>query len=159
MYWEQLRPCAHYAAFRYAVLDFDGTISLIREGWQAIMIGYFTEELKKTPQGMQTDGETLKKQAREMIFFHTGKQTIYQCIALAETVQAMGGAPLDPQAYKDEYSRRLLIIIDGRLKGLTDGSIDPETLTVPGTRALLMLLQDNGVPTLPGQRHGRGICA
>ena len=31
MYWEELRPCAPDAAFRYAVLDFDGTISLIRE--------------------------------------------------------------------------------------------------------------------------------
>ena len=145
MYWEELRPCAHHAAFHYAVLDFDGTISLVREGWQAIMIGYFTEELHKTPEGLQTDGETLKKQAREMIFFHTGKQTIYQCIALAEIIERMGGKPLDPQAYKDEYSRRLLITIDGRLKGLADGSIDPETLTVPGTRELLTMLQDNGV--------------
>ncbi len=145
MYWEELRPCAPGAAFRYAVLDFDGTISLIREGWQAIMIGYFTEELQRTPVGYQTDGETLQKQAREMIFFHTGKQTIYQCIALAETIQGMGGAPLDPQAYKDEYTRRLLKTIDGRLKGLQDGSIDPETLCVPGTRELLTMLADRGV--------------
>lgn len=145
MYWEELRPRAHGAAFGYAVLDFDGTVSLIREGWQAIMIGYFTEELQKTPEGLRTDEETLKKQAREMIFFHTGKQTIYQCIALAETVAGMGGKPLDPQAYKDEYSRRLLKTIDFRLKGLADGSIDPETLTVPGTRELLETLQSNGV--------------
>ncbi len=145
MYWEELRPCTHQAAFRYAVLDFDGTISLVREGWQAIMIGYFTEELQKTPKGLLTDEETLKKQAREMIFLHTGKQTIFQCIALAETIESVGGTPLDPQAYKDEYSRRLLEKIDGRLKGLADGSIDPETLTVPGTRELLKMLLDNGV--------------
>ncbi|MBE0601782.1 MAG: hypothetical protein IH607_08330, partial [Firmicutes bacterium] len=90
MYWEELRPRAHGAAFRYAVLDFDGTISLVREGWQAIMIGYFTEELQKTKQGMQTDVDALYRQAREMIFLHTGKQTIFQCIALAETIQSMG---------------------------------------------------------------------
>lgn len=145
MYWEELRPCTQNAAFRYAVLDFDGTISLIREGWQAIMIGYFTEELRKTPEGSHTDAEALTKQAREMIFFHTGKQTIYQCIALAETIEGMGGMPLNPQAYKDEYSRRLLETIDGRLKGLKDGSIDPETLAVPGTKALLQMLQNNGL--------------
>ena len=145
MYWEEMRPFAHDAAFRYAVLDFDGTISLIREGWQAIMIGYFAEELQSTPEGKQIDETTLAAQAREMIFFHTGKQTIYQCIALAEKIEAMGGTPLAPQAYKDEYSRRLLITIDNRLKGLADGSIDPETLTVPGTRELLSMLRDRGV--------------
>ncbi len=31
--------------FRYAVFDFDGTLSLIREGWQSIMIPYFASEL------------------------------------------------------------------------------------------------------------------
>ncbi len=145
MYFEELRPHAPSHPFRYAVLDFDGTISLIREGWQAIMIGYFAEELQKTPKGANTDAETLTKQAREMIFFHTGKQTIYQCIALAESIEAMGGKPQDPQAYKDEYSRRLLAMIDFRLKGLKDGSIDPETLSVPGSHALLDMLMDHGV--------------
>ena len=28
---------------RYALFDFDGTISLIRQGWQDIMIPYFVE--------------------------------------------------------------------------------------------------------------------
>ena len=37
----QLRP----RAYRAALFDFDGTISLIREGWQPIMYGYFTEVL------------------------------------------------------------------------------------------------------------------
>ena len=145
MYFEQLRARARDTVFGYAVLDFDGTISLIREGWQAIMIGYFTEELQKTPEGKKTDTDTLQKQAREMIFLHTGKQTIFQCIALAETVEAMGGTPLPPQAYKDEYSRRLLQTIDGRLKGLQDGSIAPESLAVPGTRELLTMLEGHGV--------------
>ncbi|MDD3213761.1 MAG: hypothetical protein PHY64_08800 [Eubacteriales bacterium] len=131
--------------FHYAVLDFDGTLSLIREGWQPIMIGYFTEALRDTPEGRDSDGAALREQAREMIFFHTGKQTIYQCIALAERIAAMGGKPLDPQAYKDEYLRRLMLKIDDRLTGLQTGRIDPETLTVPGTYALLDMLKRHGV--------------
>ena len=83
--------------------------------------------------------------AREFIFLHTGKQTIYQCIALKEEVEKLGGTPLDPQEYKDEYHRRLLKRIEGRLKGLADGSIDPETLTVPGTYGLLEMLRSHGV--------------
>lgn len=145
MYWEEIRKRPGNKPFRYAVLDFDGTVSLIREGWQQIMIPYFADELAKTPEGGTRDWEALNALAREMIFFHTGKQTIYQCIALAEEISRLGGAPLPPQAYKDEYHRRLLLRIDHRLAGLANGSIDPETLTVPGSYALLDMLSEHGV--------------
>ena len=125
---------------RYAVFDFDGTISLVREGWQQIMIPYFAGELIKTPKGGDMPYEELELIAREFITLLTGKQTIYQCIRLAEVVTEMGGIPEDPQDYKDEYHRRLLERIDNRLKGLKDGRIDPETLTVPGSYGLLDML-------------------
>ena len=130
---------------RYAVLDFDGTISLIREGWQQIMTPYFTDELYNTPRGREMPYEEVELICREFITRTTGIQTIYQCIRLAELITEYGGTPQDPQAYKDEYSRRLLKKIDDRLKGLEDGSIEPETLTVPGSYALLEMLLSHGV--------------
>lgn len=141
---EIVRPAAH-RGFRSAVLDFDGTISLIREGWQQIMTPYFTDLLCETPRGRDMDRDMLASQARELIFLHTGKQTIYQCIALAEEIEKLGGQPDDPQGYKDEYQRRLLERIDARLRGLEDGSIDPEALTVPGSYALLQRLRERGL--------------
>lgn len=131
--------------FRYAVLDFDGTLSLIRQGWQEIMIPYFTQMLIETPEGKKKDPAELEKLAKEFIFFHTGKQTIYQCIELADQIKKLGGTPEDPQVYKDEYHARLLRRIDDRLKGLADGTIDPETLTVPGSYELLKMLKRHGV--------------
>ncbi len=131
--------------FRYAVLDFDGTLSLIREGWQAIMIPYFAEELQKTPGGREKSFQEMEELAKEFIFLHTGKQTIYQCIALKEEIEKLGGTAQNPQTYKDEYHRRLMERIDHRLKGLESGEIDPETLTVPGTYKLLDLLREYGV--------------
>ena len=131
--------------FRYAVLDFDGTLSLVREGWQQIMVPYFTDELCATPQGRCIPRQELELRAREFITLLTGKQTIYQCIRLAEEIARLGGTPQDPQAYKDEYHRRLLLRIDGRLKGLAEGRIDPETLTVPGSYALMGMLLRHGV--------------
>ena len=145
MYWEEMRARGKDKPFRYAVLDFDGTVSLVREGWQQIMIPYFTEELAKTPEGKRENLQALANQAKEMIFLYTGKQTIYQCIALADEITRLGGTPLPPQAYKDEYQRRLLEKIDGRLTGLEKGTIDPETLTVPGTYALMDMLLAHGV--------------
>ncbi len=133
------------AGFRYAVLDFDGTLSLVREGWQQIMVPYFTDELCATPEGSKLPREDLALRVREFVTLLTGKQTIYQCIHLAEEITAMGGRPKDPQDYKDEYHRRLLERIDYRLKGLEDGSIDPETLTVPGTYELLDMLVRHGI--------------
>ena len=130
---------------RYAVLDFDGTVSLIREGWQAIMTPYFTDELYATPKGCTLPYEQVELYCKEFITLLTGKQTIYQCIRLAEEITAFGGTPQDPQAYKDEYQRRLLEKIDDRLKGLENGSIDPETLTVPGSYELLEMLLRRGV--------------
>lgn len=130
---------------RYAVLDFDGTISLIREGWQQIMTPYFTDELCDTPKGRELPRERVEALCLEFITLLTGKQTIYQCIRLAEEIAAFGGAPKDPQDYKDEYQRRLLERIDGRLKGLERGEIDPESLTVPGSYDLLEMLSAHGV--------------
>lgn len=131
--------------FQYAVFDFDGTLSLIREGWQQIMIPYFTDELAAAPGGRGQSREKLEEEAREFIYVNTGKQTIYQCIELARRIQALGGAPQDPQVYKDEYQRRLLERIDGRLRGLEDGSIPQEELTVPGSFQLLDMLRRHGV--------------
>jgi len=135
--------------FRYAVLDFDGTISLIREGWQGIMIPYFTDELAKAPGAKDIPYADIELKVREFVTLLTGKQTIYQCIQLAEEITALGGTPEDPQVYKDEYQRRLLVHIDERLQGLENGSIDPESLTVPGSYDLLeMLLRHNVTPYL-----------
>lgn len=131
--------------FRYAVFDFDGTLSLIRQGWQEIMTPYFTDVLCAAPGGRDLPRSELESRAREFITQLTGKQTIYQCIALAEEVEKLGGAAEDPQVYKDEYSRRLLGKIDGRLRGLEDGSLEAEPLTVPGSYDLLNLLVRHGV--------------
>ena len=130
---------------RYAVFDFDGTISLIREGWQEIMTPYFTEELMNTPEGRRMPVSQVENVCREFITLLTGKQTIYQCIRLAEEVDAFGGKPKDPQEYKDEYLRRLLIKIDGRIRGLEEGTIDPPDITVNGSFALLDMLESRGV--------------
>lgn len=148
MHLEILTPPPGKAAFHHAVLDFDGTISLIREGWQGVMISYFVQELLAQPDATKHDPADIEHTVREFITLHTGKQTIYQCIALAQEVSRLGGSPQDPQAYKDEYHRRLLVQIQSRLDGLRAGTLDPEPFTVPGSYALLDMLK----------RHGLTLC-
>ena len=131
--------------FRYAVFDFDGTLSLIREGWQQIMTPYFTDELMAAPLAKEKSREEMETLAREFITQLTGRQTIYQCIRLGEEIARLGGQPEDPQVYKDEYQRRLLEHIDSRLSALEEGKVQPEDMVVPGSHALLKMLQSHGV--------------
>ena len=127
--------------FRCALFDFDGTLSLIRQGWQDVMIPYFIEVLGACP-NVEGDAE---KTVIDFVDLLTGKQTIYQCIRLAEEVSKSGGKPLDPAEYKAEYHRRLSEKIKGRIEALKSGKADPDEYVVPGGRAFLSALRDRGV--------------
>ena len=127
----------------HVLFDFDGTISLIRQGWPEVMVPMFTEAIPALP------GETLEQRravAFDDIMRLNGKQTIYQMIQLAERVKERGGTPRDPLDYKHEYLRRLDERIHHRHAGLRSGSIRPDDLLVFGTRALLERLSRLGLP-------------
>ena len=138
---EVIRPWKDYR-IRYAMFDFDGTISLIRQGWQDIMIPYFVEILRET--GTTESDAVLHNCVQEFVDRLTGKQTIYQCMALDEEVVKRGGPRRDPGDYKKEYLRRLEGRIRDRKKALEQGA-DPEEYIVPGARKFIELLQNRGV--------------
>lgn len=127
--------------FRCALFDFDGTLSLIRQGWQDVMIPYFIEVLESCP---DPEGD-VQKTVTDFVDLLTGKQTIYQCIRLAEEVAKAGGVPLEPAEYKNEYHRRLSEKIKDRIDALRSGKSAPDDYIVPGGRAFLTALQDCGI--------------
>lgn len=127
---------------KYAIFDFDGTVSLIREGWQPIMYDYFTEELLKCPD--LPEREDVRKIVVDFVDYLTGKQTIFQCMRLAEEIRKYGGSPNPPLDYKAEYLRRLEAHTRDRINSLKNGG-DPTPFIVPGARDFLTKLRDNGV--------------
>ncbi|MBR4748307.1 MAG: HAD family hydrolase [Abditibacteriota bacterium] len=129
--------------FGYALFDFDGTISLIREGWQSVMGDLMLEVLSDTPLGREEPG--LGAYIDRLIAETTGKQTIYQMIALAEEVSKRGKEPLEPAEYKAEYLRRLLEKIGERRESLRCGAARPEDYLVPGAKEFLLELKDLGL--------------
>ena len=131
------------SGIKCALFDFDGTISLIREGWQGIMIPYFCEVIKEL--GTDESDEAIYEEVREFVDRLTGKQTIFQCIALDEAVVRRGGEHREPIEYKNEYLRRLEIRISDRKKGLKDGSVSVESCTVKGAFELISKLKENGI--------------
>ena len=138
---EIIKPPAPNASFRYALFDFDGTISLIREGWQEIMIPYFIEVLLQTPKA--EDRNTIEEIVTTFVDKLTGKQTIFQCIQLDEEVIQRGGTKTNPGVYKSEYLRRLGERIKSRIEALQAGC-DPQNYLVPGSEHLLELLSKEG---------------
>ncbi len=132
---EIIHPLAARGRVRSVLLDFDGTLSLIREGWQQVMVPMMVEVLRETPDC--EDQETVAGVATAFVEELTGKQTIYQMIRLREEVEKRGGAPRDPLDYKHEYLRRLSERIKGRLADLESGRVSPDDFLVPGARAFL----------------------
>jgi phosphoglycolate phosphatase len=126
----------------HVLFDFDGTLSLIREGWPVVMLGMF-QEMLPTQAG---DSETA---VRQMLFDDmmslNGKQTIYQMIQFAERVRERGGAPQEPLWYKHEYLRRLNEKIADRLTGLKSGTIAAEKYLLHGSIGLLEDLKRRGL--------------
>lgn len=140
-YIEVVRRPPSPPPFRYALFDFDGTLSLIREGWQDIMIPYFIQVLREVPGALDEAG--LEQAVTHFVDTLTGKQTIFQCIRLAEEVKKRGGTPLKPGAYKAEYLRRLNIHTRNRIAALEAGA-DPAGYLVSGSVELLGLLKERG---------------
>ncbi len=140
---ENIRPGASARNARVVLFDFDGTLSLIRSGWMNVMVPMMVEILAELKSG-ETE-EQLKSVVEDFVWRLTGKETIYQMMALAGAVESRGGRPLAPLAYKQMYLDRLWDKIKGRIDALQKGQADPENYLVPGSRALLEQLRDRGL--------------
>jgi phosphoglycolate phosphatase len=128
---------------RFALFDFDGTLSLIREGWQAVMVPMLVEVLRET--GTRETEADLTAVVTTFVAELTGKQTIYQMLRLAEEVRARGGTPADPAVYKQTYHERLMRRIGERRDRLRDGTAAPGEMLVPGSLEFLSALRERGV--------------
>jgi len=126
----------------HVLFDFDGTLSLIRQGWPEVMVPMFVEVLPRLPG--ETD-QDIEQMVLDDIMRLNGKQTIYQMIQLADRINERGGQPQEPLWYKHEYLRRLEAHIGARTAGLKSGTIAADTLLVHGARALLEHLRDRGL--------------
>jgi phosphoglycolate phosphatase-like HAD superfamily hydrolase len=132
---EIVRPVAGRRPPQHVVFDFDGTLSLVREGWMGIMVPMMVEVLQTT--GTHESPESLEHLARAFVSELNGKQTIYQMIRLAEEVRKRGGEPQEPAVYKKMYHDRLMERIEGRRDGLRSGRVRPEDMVVPYSFELL----------------------
>jgi phosphoglycolate phosphatase len=127
---------------RHVLFDFDGTLSLLREGWPEVMVPMLVEMLPRLPEETEED---VRKLLYDDVMRLNGKQTIYQMIQFADRVKQRGSQPREAVWYKREYLRRLEGRIRHRLEAIRDGSQAPDTFLVFGAHALLENLRSRGL--------------
>ena len=130
-------------SIQHVLFDFDGTLSLVREGWPEVMIPMFCEMCPSLPAESRESKESL---LRDDIMSLNGKQTIYQMIQLAERIKERGGQPKEPLWYKHEYLRRLDERISARKQDLKNNPDSAAQHLVHGALELLDMLNSMGLP-------------
>jgi phosphoglycolate phosphatase-like HAD superfamily hydrolase len=140
---EIFHPDIPRGRFRSVLFDFDGTLSLVREGWPQVMIPMMVQVLRET--GTTETEVELFAAVEDFVMRLNGRQTIYQMIQLADEVRRRGGHPSEPLDYKHRYHELLMKRIHGRLEDLQSGKAQPVDWSVPGTQELLDNLCNRGL--------------
>jgi phosphoglycolate phosphatase-like HAD superfamily hydrolase len=152
---EVLNPSVSLGRVRHALFDFDGTISVIRRGWETIMIPMMVEMIcdgHPSPAGLEDEVASYVDRS-------TGVLTIEQMRWLAEAVRRYGLAqhPRSAREYKKIYNERLLNPVRLRIAQMDhSGEQAADTLMIVGARAFLQGLHDRGVTMYlaSGTDHG-----
>ena len=139
---ELLNPRVRRGPFRAALFDFDGTLSLIREGWPRVMVGMMVEILSDS--GLSLDGDW--DRVERFVMALNGHPTLVQTTRFAEEVGARGGTPADPREYLRLYLDRLMGVVRQRWDVLNRKHAPPSAWVVPNAHAILRNLQGRGVP-------------
>lgn len=126
---------ARLGRIRHVLFDFDGTISVLRQGWEGIMAPLMVEMICN---GEPSD-PAIEREVAEYVDVSTGIVTIEQMEWLAEAVRRHGRArrPLRAAEYKALYLRRLDVRVDARLERLESGELTPDDMMIAGARAFV----------------------
>ena len=145
------RPLPRFSRVRQAVVDHDGTISTLRQGWDRIMEPMMIRAIlgERYASADETLYHRVVRRVRDYIDKSTGIETLVQMEALADMVREFGVVPpegiLDTARYKAIYNDALMAVVDGRLAKFRRGELDIDDVTVKGAVPFLRALRDLGV--------------
>jgi len=142
------------STIRAAILDHDGTISTLRQGWEKVMFDVCMEcvcgagNSAPAPAVSSDRFRRIQDRVRRMIEATTGVQTIRQMQLLADMVRSEGIVRRDalrgPAEYKALYLQRLLEEVKRRIVKLRTGELRPEDFTMNGAKKFIEMLRQKG---------------
>lgn len=149
--FEVVRPLPEKLDIRYALFDHDGTVSVLRQGWEAIMEPVMVRSIlgpryDDAPEALY---RKVVERSRDFIDKTTGIQTLIQMVGLVKMVREFGCVPedqiLDEYGYKAIYNEELLKMVHARIAKLGSGELGQSDYTMKNAPALLKALYDRGV--------------
>jgi phosphoglycolate phosphatase-like HAD superfamily hydrolase len=128
---------------RHALFDFDGTVSVMREGWEGVMLPVMLESIC----GTQPVPQEIDAEVREYIDHSTGTLTIQQMEWLAQAVRRYGMVKdsLTAAQYKAIYLERLMVRVGERSASVRQGRTRPEEMMLAGAADFVKGLWSHGV--------------
>ncbi|MDR2484368.1 MAG: PfkB family carbohydrate kinase [Treponema sp.] len=137
-----------------AIFDHDGTISVLRQGWEevmyAMMVDSITGRFDPLPERIPDAREMAKvrEAAASLIEKTTGIQTLAQMHFLKDLVVSFGyvqgGDVLSPEEYKAIYNTALMKSIEKRVRRVEEGKLSPADMTIKGAVCFLQKLAASG---------------
>lgn len=142
---EILNPFVEFRVghIEYALIDSDGTISVVRQGWEEVMIPLMVEMICDS----NPPTRCIENEVEQYVESSAGILTIKQMEWLAVAVRKYGIAkrPRSACEYKRIYNQRLLVGVNQRLENLRNGELRPDDLMIAGARAFLEGLRERNV--------------
>lgn len=111
---------------RHAILDWDGTISLIRAGWVEVMVDV----------GMEDEPDMDRAMLRREMLALNGQPCIHQMIRMVKLVGKATDSRRRAEQYQRLYCERLAELVENRSRALRLGAPPAEHM-VPGVGAFL----------------------
>ncbi len=131
--------------FRLVLMDFDGTISLLRSGWDDVMREVMLESITggvNAEPGVQAEVDQYIEQS-------AGLSALHQMQHLAAMVRRHGRVAsvkmLDGHGYKAIFNTRLLARVGARIRKMESGEAVAEDMTVHGVIPFIRLLHARGM--------------
>jgi phosphoglycolate phosphatase-like HAD superfamily hydrolase len=148
---EVVVPLTGQRRITHAIFDHDGTISTLRQGWEAVMEPMMIQAIlgNQYASADETLYARVVKRVRDFIDKTTGIQTLVQMQGLAKLVREFGVVPaadvLDEFRYKQIYLDSLMGLVRDRTAQLQRGELDVTDFTVKKAPELLHRLHKAGV--------------
>ncbi|MFZ1290242.1 MAG: PfkB family carbohydrate kinase [Melioribacteraceae bacterium] len=133
------------------ILDHDGTISTLREGWEIVMHKIMLEEIcgEKLKELPTDEYNRLSRKCEKFINDTTGIQTIIQMMGLRDIIIEEGFIPKSkvktPADYKQIYLNNLMFSVDDRIKKFEKVERTIHDFTILGSVEMLKSFQSKNL--------------
>lgn len=131
---------------KIAIFDNDGTISVLRQGWESVMATMMEDTIVASDIVNEDELELIKQDVMRLISLTTGIQTIAQMQLLIPLIKKYGHAHtiLDAKSYKAIYLNSLKKQMEFKMNALNNGELDYTDLTIKDSVSFLKKLHDAG---------------